>query len=257
MSLIQSISLRAILSLAICIALVLSGVVTHPAFAGPKEEAEAAVAWEIAIRAKHPAKNDQTAAVKPNTTPAAKPKAVKREECHTDIATATRTAERENRAVVLWIGMQCEDDVRTREALNECVHVHLDTNGGSVTPRIEIPKGNGRSWVIEKDRLPTYSTTLLRELANDGKPSASRSVLGGRVIRGANGNECVNGVCPDGTICGDGSCVSSCPGGNCSTGSFSSFSSPPRAYSPSPVYLPASLPVLGGSNCPGGNCPRR
>lgn len=221
----------AMCSLALCIAMLLCGFVAHPAFAGPKEEAEAAVAWEIAIRAKHPAKNDQSATAKPDTKPAAKPKIVKRKECHTDLATATKIAEKENRAVVLWIGMQCEDDARTREALNECVHVHIESNGGSITPRIEIPKGNGRSWVIEKSMLPTYSAAFLRELANDGKPSASRSVLGGRET------------------------IGDCPGGNCPA----ITTSPSRAYSPPPVYLPASLPIsnANGGNCPGGNCPRR
>jgi len=173
-----------------------------------------------------------------------KPVINKREQCHTDYTTAVAKSKTEGRALVLWIGMQCEDNPIAREVLNDCVHCHIDgTDAGE--PRIEIPDSPTSRYVIKKSQLATYPKELLRSLAN-------KAVA---VKGGANG-DCANGFCVDGK-CVTGKCESGCPGGNClvqpaSAVPFQSYQqAQPRIRYAAPFQIQSS-----GGGCAGGNCPR-
>lgn len=147
---------------------------------------------------------------------------VKREECLENVSEAKAKAEKENRQLVLWVGMNCEDNPPLREALNECVNCHTSSYEGSNVARILIPKSDGTYVIPQGDLGTKFPPSLVKALAEK------------RVVKGE--------------VCADGSCDVNCSNGQCSPAT--QWRTVPATRS----NVIRFAPVQG--NCPNGQCPR-
>lgn len=77
--------------------------------------------------------------------------------CLTDKETALRRAVAERKAVVIWVGMRCEDSPALRDALGGAIHLHQDSWLGDSSRHLVVQPANGNkaySWSEEQIRQP-------------------------------------------------------------------------------------------------------
>lgn len=58
------------------------------------------------------------------------------EPCMEDIAAAMEKGRAEKRPLFVWVGMECQKDVR--DAFPQAVHCHVEANNGDATPRLLV-----------------------------------------------------------------------------------------------------------------------
>lgn len=77
--------------------------------------------------------------------------------CFRDVETATKTAEKLGKKLILWVGLKCEAYPELRKEFANCIHCHTDTFSGDATPRIVVTASDGKQYRVERGDLSIKS----------------------------------------------------------------------------------------------------
>jgi hypothetical protein len=82
--------------------------------------------------------------------------------CHVDITEALAVAGREGKPLVMWVGMQCQDDPTLRAALSAAVHCHLDSYEGDDRPRVVVHDREGNGHYVLREKIDAATAAKLK-----------------------------------------------------------------------------------------------
>lgn len=131
--------------------------------------------------------------------PKHQPQPLARAECHTDLASAKADALKQDKQLVLWVGMTCEAIPEIRDGLSACVHCHVDSYNGSATPRLCVPVEGG-AWCFPRTDLgTTYDAASVRAVLGKAIPLTSpvqQQSASPVIVLPQQHQDCPTGVCP-------------------------------------------------------------
>ncbi len=96
-----------------------------------------------------------------------------------DYKVAQRFAAREDKPLVLWIGMRCTERPAVRKALGDAVHCHLKERYGDPTPRVAVVGRDGNDYFVRREKVTDETAGKLRakwEAVPATKPADARPI---------------------------------------------------------------------------------
>lgn len=76
--------------------------------------------------------------------------------CYTDLAAATKEAERTGKPLAVWAGVRCSDYPELRKALSGAVHCHISVDRHKYGEAIVIQGGDGTEFYVKPENLKKH-----------------------------------------------------------------------------------------------------
>lgn len=90
--------------------------------------------------------------------------------CFDNLDDALAFAKKNEKPLVMWVGMKCEDVPEVRGFLSEAVHCHLAKAGEDPTPRIMFTSPDGGVYKIDKDSVNSSTGPVIRKVIGLDEP---------------------------------------------------------------------------------------
>lgn len=90
--------------------------------------------------------------------------------CFDNLDDALAFSKKNEKPLVMWVGMKCEDVPEVRGHLSEAVHCHLSKVAEDPTPRIMFTSPDGGVYKIDKDSVNSSTGPVIRKVIGLDEP---------------------------------------------------------------------------------------